>query len=39
MNNGLIQVNVASTHSPKIDQNIRFLKMVKLNLSLNDKGG
>lgn len=39
MNNGLIRVDVVCTHNPKVNQNIRFLKMVKINLMLNDKGG
>lgn len=39
MKNGLFRVDVVSTHSPKVNQNNRFLKMVKVNLMPCDKGG
>lgn len=39
MKNGLIQAHVASTHSPKVDHNKRFLKMVRINVMFNDGGG
>jgi len=39
MNNGLILVDVTSTHNPKIDQNKRFVKMLRINIMLDDKGG
>lgn len=40
MKNGLVQaqVQVAIIHSPKVDQNKRFLKMVRINTMLNDGG-
>jgi hypothetical protein len=39
MENALIRVYVASAHSPKVDQNKRFLKMVRINIMFNDGGG
>ena len=40
MKNGLVQVQtqVASTYSPNVDQNKRFLKMVRITIMLNDGG-
>ena len=39
MKNVLVQAHIESTHTPKVDQNKRFLKMVKINIMLDDKGG
>jgi len=39
MKNGLFHINVATTHSPKVDHNKRFLKMVRINIMFNDGGG
>jgi hypothetical protein len=35
---GLV-VCLQCTRNPKVDQNIRFIKMVKITLMLDDKGG
>lgn len=39
MKDGLILVDISSVHSPKVDQNKRFLKMVRINIMFNDGGG
>lgn len=39
MKNGLVRVYVASYYSPKVDYNKQFLKMVRINIMLNDGGG
>ncbi len=39
MLNGLISVDINSTHSPKVDQNKRFSKMVRIIIMFNDGGG
>ncbi len=39
MKYGLVRVDVASSHCPKVDQNKRFLKMVRINIMFNDGGG
>jgi hypothetical protein len=33
------EVALKRAHNPKVNYNIRFLKMVKVNLMLDDKGG
>lgn len=35
----LIPVNVFSTNCPNVDQNKRFLKIVRINLMFDDGGG
>ena len=30
---------IMKTYNPNIDQNKKFIKMVRINLMLNDKGG
>lgn len=39
MNRVYAEVAQVSAHNPTVNQNIRFLKMVKINLRLDDKGG
>jgi len=39
MKNGLVHIDVSSAHCPKVDQNKRFLKMVRINIMFNDGGG
>lgn len=39
MKNALIRVDVATSHCPKVDQNKRFSKMVRINLMFDDGGG
>ena len=39
MKNVLVQTQVASLNGPKVDQNKRFLKMVRINIMFNDGGG
>lgn len=39
MNKVYAEVALTSAHNPTVNQNIRFLKMVKINLRLDDKGG
>jgi len=39
MKNVLIQIDVSSAHCPKVDQNKRFLKMVRINRMHDDGGG
>ncbi len=36
---GFICIDIVSTHSPKVDQNKRFLKMVRISIMLDDGGG
>jgi len=33
------EVALSRAHNPEVNQNILFLKMVKINLMLDDKGG
>lgn len=39
MKNGFVSSYVFRAHSPKVDQNKRFLKMVRINSMLDDGGG
>lgn len=39
MNNVYAEVAQSCAHNPVVNQNIRFLKMVKVILRLDDKGG
>jgi|LGOV01.1.fsa_nt_gb hypothetical protein len=39
MKDGLTRIDVAITNCPKVDQNKRFLKMVRINIMFNDGGG
>ena len=39
MKDGFIYIDVASAHCPKVDQNKRFLKMVRINIMFDDGGG
>lgn len=39
MKNGLVRVDVSSAHCPNVDQNKRFLQMVRTNLMFDDGGG
>ncbi len=39
MKYGFVSLNVASAYCPKVDQNKRFLKMVRINIMFNDGGG
>jgi len=39
MKDGFIYIDVASAHCPKVDQNKRFLKMVRINRMFDDGGG
>ncbi len=39
MNRVYAEVALFCAHNPEVNQNIRFLKMVKINLRLDDKGG
>jgi len=32
-------LNVANAHCPQVDQNKRFLKMVRISIMLDDGGG
>ena len=39
MKNSLVRVDISRAHCPKVDQNKRFLKMVRINIMFNDGGG
>lgn len=34
-----VSLDVASAHCPQVDQNKRFLKMVRINITFDDGGG
>ena len=39
MKSDLIRVDVDGVHCPKVDQNKRFVKMVRIIIMFNDGGG
>lgn len=39
MNHVYAEVALSCAHNPKVNPNIQFLSMVKINLALDDKGG
>jgi len=39
MKDGFICIDIARAHSPKVDQNKRFLQMVRINITFDDGGG
>lgn len=39
MNHVYAEVALFCAHNPNVNPNIEFLKMVKINLRLDDKGG
>ena len=39
MKDDFICIDVASAHCPKVDQNKRFAKMVRVSIMLDDGGG
>ena len=39
MKDGFICIDVACTHCPKVDQNKRFVQMVRISIMLEDGGG